>query len=186
LNPELISRTPEDALNLHPDGTFDCIVTDPFSCETGMHDPELVFLSDEALRECCRVLKLGAFAFFVTEVRQDILTGTIAGLEKAGFRIGMSGIYWIYPGEEGRAGHAIRGVVVVMKPLSEKTYVERALKNGKGVTWLEECRVPYWDEVDKDDSCKERKKGEFIDCHLTRAQLLDLQEKIENHLAVFP
>jgi site-specific DNA-methyltransferase (adenine-specific) len=29
-----------------------------------------------------------------------------------------------------------------MKPLSEKTYVDQALKNGKGITWLDDCRVP--------------------------------------------
>jgi len=29
-----------------------------------------------------------------------------------------------------------------MKPLSKKTYVEQALDNGKGITWLDDCRVP--------------------------------------------
>jgi site-specific DNA-methyltransferase (adenine-specific) len=33
-------------------------------------------------------------------------------------------------------------VIVAMKPLSEKTFVDQALKNGKGVTWLDDCRVP--------------------------------------------
>ena len=31
-----------------------------------------------------------------------------------------------------------------MKPLSEKTYTAQALKNGKGCTWLDDCRIP-WD-----------------------------------------
>lgn len=37
---------------------------------------------------------------------------------------------------------AVEVVIVAMKPLSEKTYVDQALKNGKGITWLDKCRVP--------------------------------------------
>ena len=33
-----------------------------------------------------------------------------------------------------------------MKPLSEKTYVDQALKNGKGITWLDDGRIPVVDE----------------------------------------
>jgi hypothetical protein len=29
-----------------------------------------------------------------------------------------------------------------MKPMSERTYVEQALKNGKGITWLGDARIP--------------------------------------------
>jgi site-specific DNA-methyltransferase (adenine-specific) len=37
---------------------------------------------------------------------------------------------------------AVEIILVVMKPLSEKTYVGQALKNGKGITWLSECKIP--------------------------------------------
>lgn len=37
---------------------------------------------------------------------------------------------------------AIELILIVMKPLSEKTYVEQALKNKKGITWLDDCRIP--------------------------------------------
>ena len=37
---------------------------------------------------------------------------------------------------------AVEVILVCMKPLSEKTYVEQALKNEKGVTWLDDCRIP--------------------------------------------
>lgn len=37
---------------------------------------------------------------------------------------------------------AVEVVIVAMKPLSEKTFVDQALKNGKGITWLDDCRVP--------------------------------------------
>ena len=37
---------------------------------------------------------------------------------------------------------AVEVIIAAMKPLSEKTYVDQALKNGKGITWLDDCRVP--------------------------------------------
>lgn len=50
---------------------------------------------------------------------------------------------------------AVEVIIVAMKPLEEKTYVDQAVKNGKGVTWLDDCRVPYLSEGDK------FKKSEF-------------------------
>lgn len=38
---------------------------------------------------------------------------------------------------------AVEVVIVAMKPLSEKTYVAQALKNGKGIMWLDEGRIPF-------------------------------------------
>lgn len=38
---------------------------------------------------------------------------------------------------------AVEVILVAMKPLSEKTYVDQALKNRKGITWLENGRIPY-------------------------------------------
>ncbi|MEM3416428.1 MAG: DNA methyltransferase [Candidatus Micrarchaeaceae archaeon] len=38
---------------------------------------------------------------------------------------------------------AIEVIVVSMKPLSEKTYVEQALKNKHGISWLDDCRIPF-------------------------------------------
>jgi len=42
---------------------------------------------------------------------------------------------------------AVEVVIVAMKPLSEKTYVDQALKNRKGITWLDDCRVPTDEEM---------------------------------------
>jgi len=50
---------------------------------------------------------------------------------------------------------AVEIIIVAMKPLSEKTYVEQALKNGKGVTWLDDCRIPY----QSNDDLEQRKRG---------------------------
>ncbi len=47
---------------------------------------------------------------------------------------------------------AVEVVIVAMKPLSEKSYVEQALVNGKGVTHLDACRIPFQSEKDKESS----------------------------------
>lgn len=46
---------------------------------------------------------------------------------------------------------AFEFILVVMKPLSEKTYVEQALATGKGVTWLDDCRVPIVNQKDVEE-----------------------------------
>ena len=45
---------------------------------------------------------------------------------------------------------SVEVIIVAMKPLSEKTYVDQALKNGKGITWLDDGRIPYQSDHDKD------------------------------------
>ena len=42
---------------------------------------------------------------------------------------------------------SVEVILVAMKPLSEKTYVDQALKNGKGITWLDYGRIPYSNET---------------------------------------
>ena len=37
---------------------------------------------------------------------------------------------------------ALEVALFAMKPMSERTYVEQALKNGKGITWLGDARIP--------------------------------------------
>jgi len=53
---------------------------------------------------------------------------------------------------------ALEVIIVAMKPLSEKTYVEQVLKNGKGVTWLDNCRIPF---VSDDEQGKMIRDGEY-------------------------
>jgi len=45
---------------------------------------------------------------------------------------------------------AVEVILVCMKPLSEKNYVEQALSNGKGVTWFDDCRIPYKNDSDRE------------------------------------
>lgn len=44
---------------------------------------------------------------------------------------------------------AVEVVLVCMKPLSEKTYLDQALKNRKGITWFDDCKIPYQGDSDK-------------------------------------
>lgn len=171
----------------------------------------------ETLKECLRVLKDGAFSFWLMTSRQDSQAEFIIRLKEAGFNIGFSPIYWAYLTGFPKAGNiskmvdkrmgaerevigqkklnprdkkvytankhkgflgtntfktypnmqdislpyseeakkldgsyagmqlkpAVEVVIVAMKPLSEKTYVDQALKNRKGITWLDDCRIPY-------------------------------------------
>ncbi len=46
---------------------------------------------------------------------------------------------------------AVEVIIVAMKPLNEKTFVEQAIINGKGVAWLDDCRIPYENEMDKEE-----------------------------------
>jgi site-specific DNA-methyltransferase (adenine-specific) len=47
---------------------------------------------------------------------------------------------------------AVEVVLVAMKPITEKTTLEQAMKNGKGITWLDDCRIPYKNENDQAES----------------------------------
>ena len=47
---------------------------------------------------------------------------------------------------------AVEVVLVAMKPITEKTTIEQAMKNGKGITWLDDCRIPYVNENDQSES----------------------------------
>lgn len=41
---------------------------------------------------------------------------------------------------------AVEVIIVAMKPLSEKTFVDQALKNQHGISWLDDARIPYQSE----------------------------------------
>ena len=45
---------------------------------------------------------------------------------------------------------AVEIIIVAIKPLSEKTFADQALKNKKGITWLDDCRIP----VEKGDELR--------------------------------
>ena len=54
---------------------------------------------------------------------------------------------------------AVEVVLVAMKPITEKTTLEQAMKNGKGVTWLDDCRIPYKNDDDSSATLRANTKG---------------------------
>ena len=45
---------------------------------------------------------------------------------------------------------ALEVILVAMKPIVEKSYVNQAMENKKGITWLDKCKIPYTeDEIKK-------------------------------------
>ena len=56
---------------------------------------------------------------------------------------------------------AVEVILVVMKPLSEKTYMDQALKNGKGITWLDKGRLPYKSKRDFKENWRINKAGKI-------------------------
>src|ERR1035441_6995579 len=38
---------------------------------------------------------------------------------------------------------AVEVIIVAMKPMDQKTFTSQALANGHGITWLDDCRMPY-------------------------------------------
>lgn len=238
MNNQIIIGDCAEALNSFESESIDCIVTDPpygYSFMGLEWDKALPSL--EALKECCRVLKAGAFGFFMCAPRQDVLSRMIIRLDEAGFNVGFSSIYWSFSsgfpkaanaskiadrragaerevvGTKKRSGSAymkemdhwqmengkaidgrdsglirkrvevmktdgvpitapatpeaqaldgaylgfqpkpaLECIITVMKPLSTKTYIDQALQNGHGVTWLGECKIPYTTDYDKKEA----------------------------------
>ena len=121
----------------------------------------------EVAFECLRVLKPGAFIFMSMTPRQDCLSRVCLAFEEAGFATGFTSLYWAFasgfpkalnigkqlgPTFLGAYGGfqpkpAVEAIVVAMKPLATKTYVEQARRNGKGVTWLDDARIPIYDRL---------------------------------------
>jgi DNA modification methylase len=115
-------------------------------------------------KECLRVLKPGGFAFIMAAPKQDVLQKQIEALNISGFKTNFTSIYWAYATgfpkamnvgkksekenlEGSYAGYqpkpAVEIVIVAMKPLEKKGYLDQALDNQKGVTWLDDARIPF-------------------------------------------
>jgi len=130
--------------------------------------------STDTLKECLKVLKPGAFALWLMTPRQDSQLEFLLRLREAGFVISFTPLYWVYASGFPKAENiskainkkkleyntealkgayagfqpkpAVEVIIVTMKPLSEKTYISQAMKNGKGVTWLDNARIPIINE----------------------------------------
>lgn len=156
-----------------PDNSIDLIVTDPPYGYSFMGKEWDKALPDVRIwAECLRVLKAGGFAYIMSAPRQDVLSRMMINLEDSGFKTDFTSMYWTYAtgfpkalnvakavdkrlGVEVKrldgsyAGFqpkpAVEVIIVCMKPLGEKGYIEQALANGKGVSWFNDCRIPTGD-----------------------------------------
>lgn len=93
-------------------------------------------LGAEREREPSRISK----AFRATEGREDYQETRPGGKPITPEAKALDGSYGGFQPKP-----AVEVILVAMKPLSEKTYVDQALKNRKGITWLDDCRVPTED-----------------------------------------
>jgi len=223
---KLVNGDSLEVLKEYDDDSIDLLCTDPpygYGFMGKSWDktlpPKDIFL------ECYRVLKPGSFAFVMSAPRSDVQYRMVQMLEKVGFQIGFTPIYWAYAtgfpkamnigkavdkrlGKErevtgkGKAGAgmnkkkgfgvnttqdgepttewdetdipasdeakkldgsyagyqpkpAVEVVIVAMKPLEQKGYMEQALDNQKGVTWLDSCRIPFAGMSDKEQFDKD-------------------------------
>ena len=131
--------------------------------------------------EALRVLKPGSFSFVMSAPRSDVQMVMLQTLQEAGFDVSFTPIYWTYATgfpkamnvgkktekenlEGSYAGYqpkpAVEIVIVAMKPLDQNTYVGQALNNQKGVTWLDDCRIPFGDMNDKEQFDKDNVAGQ--------------------------
>lgn len=127
--------------------SVDCLITDPLY-PNDMYDIEI-------WKECLRVMKAGSFLFALCPSRSDIESEIIFRLKESGFKVNFTSIYWAYKGRISNKEHDhpnVNTILVVMKPLSEKTYVDQAMKNRKGITWLDDGRIPYQSDDDMNNA----------------------------------
>lgn len=135
--------------------------------------------------EALRVLKPGGLAFVMSAPRSDVQMVMVQTLQEAGFDVSFSPIYWTYATgfpkamniqkaaakrgdidkakelDGSYAGYqpkpAVEVVIVAMKPLEKKGYLDQALDNQKGVTWLDNCRIPFAGMSDTEQYESDRK-----------------------------
>ena len=219
MNRQLIHGDSVKELKKFDDNSVDLLCTDPpYGYGFMGRDWDKVLPDIGIFEECFRVLKPGSMAFVMSAPRSDVQYRMAEMLEKVGFKIDYTPIYWTYAtgfpkamniskmidkqkgakrevtgkGKAGAAFHkgkgvitggfgnisdgtgtattewdeknnpatdeakkldgsyagfqpkpAVEVVIVAMKPLDKKGYLEQALDNGKGITWFDDCRIPF-------------------------------------------
>ena len=170
MNRQLIHGDSVKELKKFDDNSVDLLCTDPpYGYGFMGRDWDKVLPDINIFKECFRVLKPGSMAFVMSAPRSDVQYRMAEMLEKVGFRIDYTPIYWTYASgfpkamnmgkmldKVGRdkkeldgsyAGFqpkpAVEVVIVAMKPIDKKGYLEQAEDNQKGVTWFDDCRIPF-------------------------------------------
>ena len=203
---ELIKGDSLQELKKYDDNSIDLLCTDPpYGYSFMGRDWDKTLPPKEIFEECFRVLKPGSMAFVMSAPRSDVQYRMAEMLEKVGFRIDYTPIYWTYASGfpkamnigkmldkrqgnkreevedpqsakrnktksdrevygdykdtnykvtkgsselEGSYGGfqpkpAVEVVLVAMKPIEEKGLLAQAQKNGKAVSWFDDCRIPF-------------------------------------------
>ena len=180
---KIVNGDSADELKKLEDNSVDLLCTDPpygYSFMGKSWDNTLP--PREIFEESLRVLKPGSFAFVMSAPRSDVQYRMSQMLDEVGFEVGFTPIYWTYATgfpkamnigkktekenlEGSYAGYqpqpAVEVVIVAMKPLDQNTYVGQALNNQKGVTWLDDCRIPFGDMNDKEQFDKDNVAGQM-------------------------
>ena len=216
---QLIHGDSVKELKKFDDNSVDLLCTDPpYGYGFMGRDWDKVLPDIKIFEECFRVLKPGSMAFVMSAPRSDVQYRMAEMLERVGFRIDYTPIYWTYASgfpkamnigkmidkrdgndrevigvdknsapdlrdvgkkskeaigidklsygqvqnaerkvnEITKGGSELEGsyagfqpkpavevVIVAMKPLDKKGYLEQAEDNQKGVTWFDDCRIPF-------------------------------------------
>ena len=219
MNRQLIHGDSVKELKKFDDNSVDLLCTDPpYGYGFMGRDWDKVLPDINIFKECFRVLKPGSMAFVMSAPRSDVQYRMAEMLEKVGFKIDYTPIYWTYASgfpkamnigkmidkrdgndrevigidknsspdlrdvgkkskeaigidklsygqvqnaerkvneitkgsselEGSYAGFqpkpAVEVVIVAMKPIDKKGYLEQAEDNQKGVTWFDDCRIPF-------------------------------------------
>ena len=178
---KIVNGDSADELKKLEDNSIDLLCTDPpygYSFMGKSWDNTLP--PREIFEESLRVLKPGSFAFVMSAPRSDVQYRMSQMLDEVGFEVGFTPIYWTYATgfpkamnigkktekenlEGSYAGYqpkpAVEVVIVAMKPLDQKGYLDQALHNGKGVTWLDDCRIPFAGMNDQEQFDKDNVAG---------------------------
>ena len=178
---KIINGDSADELKKLEDNSVDLLCTDPpygYSFMGKSWDNTLP--PREIFEESLRVLKPGSFAFVMSAPRSDVQYRMAQMLDEVGFEVGFTPIYWTYAtgfpkamnvgkktkkeNLDGSYGGyqpkpAVEVVIVAMKPLDQKGYLDQALHNGKGVTWLDDCRIPFAGMNDQEQFDKDNVAG---------------------------
>ena len=231
---QLIHGDSVKELKKFDDNSVDLLCTDPpYGYGFMGRDWDKVLPDINIFKECFRVLKPGSMAFVMSAPRSDVQYRMAEMLEKVGFKIDFTPIYWTYASGfpkamnigkmidkrqgnkrevigidknsapdlrdvgkkskeaigidklsygqvenaerkemeitkgnselEGSYGGfqpkpAVEVVIVAMKPIEEKGLLAQAEKNGKAVSWFDDCRIPF-DEGDDYDSYVDKQKS---------------------------
>ena len=181
---KLINGNSLEVLKDYDDNSVDLLCTDPpygYGFMGKSWDKTLP--PRKIFKECLRVLKPGSLAFVMSAPRSDVQYRMAQMLEEVGFNVSFTPIYWAYATgfpkamnisnavvkrgdtDEAKkldgsyAGYqpkpAVEVVIVAMKPLEQKGYLDQALDNQKGITWLDDCRIPFEGMIDTEQYDKD-------------------------------